>query len=92
MKKWTWIISGVMCLTLVTGYANEAQSDNDAKTQESTKTDKKKTIVCFGDSITGHIPGQSYYHQFIKWTDWVQFGLELSHPNRRLFGRIAKNR
>ena len=36
----------------------------------------KTRIVCFGDSITGDRPGKIYHDKFIKWSDWLQFGLE----------------
>lgn len=33
-------------------------------------------IVCLGDSLTGPAPSKPYLHQYLKWTDLVQFGLE----------------
>lgn len=30
-------------------------------------------IVCFGDSITGHRPGEDYRGRYLKWSDLLQF-------------------
>jgi len=38
--------------------------------------DRPFRIVCFGDSITGHLPGQAYLHQYLKWTDLLALVLE----------------
>lgn len=34
-------------------------------------------IVCLGDSLTGPSPGASYLDKYIKWSDLLQFGLEV---------------
>lgn len=41
------------------------------------RTEGVLRIVCFGDSITGGIPGEEYRHQHIKWTDILGGMLEL---------------
>lgn len=34
------------------------------------------TVVCFGDSITGHRPGEPYLHQYLKWSDLLGLMIE----------------
>lgn len=33
-------------------------------------------VVCLGDSLTGDRPGKPYLHQYVKWSDLIQIGLE----------------
>ena len=33
-------------------------------------------VVCFGDSITGHRPGEAYRHLYLKWCDLLELMLE----------------
>ena len=34
------------------------------------------TVVCLGDSITGHLPGEPYRHLYLKWCDLLELMLE----------------
>ena len=38
--------------------------------------DRPFLVVCFGDSITGHLPGEPYRHLYLKWSDLLELMLE----------------
>ena len=70
--------SVVAGLALGAGCLHSASAEDVAKSkgEEKMKESSVRRVVCFGDSITGYRPGVPYYHMFIKWTDWMQFGLD----------------
>ena len=53
-----------------------ASSEQAKPAAEDAEAPRPLTIVCFGDSITGHRPGEPYLHQYLKWSDLLGLMVE----------------
>ncbi|MCC5830261.1 MAG: hypothetical protein JJU36_12520 [Phycisphaeraceae bacterium] len=51
-------------------------STNVSASDQSKRAIDPLRIVCFGDSITGHRPGEPYLHSYIKWSDLLELMIE----------------
>jgi lysophospholipase L1-like esterase len=58
------------------GHAFRADLPETAKGGGEPSRDKPLKVVCFGDSITGHRPGESYQGTYLKYSDLLGLMLE----------------
>ncbi len=76
MKHLSWTILAVIGVAILLAAVQRGAADRRDGSEVSDDVEPVLTVVCFGDSLTGHRPGEKYQGDYLKYSDLLGLMIE----------------